>query len=352
MSAISLRSDGLEAFINLAQAYQDLGRSSDALAVLDRAVDLAPGQALLHRARASIHRLRSDDHASLESRDRAIALSTPDDQSLPSDHVERALILEKFGRYSDALAACDRALSLEPKGASVHRVRAAILVKLKRFEEAIRSFDVCLTRGAPTASLYEARGLALAHSGFYGRAISDYTMAMSLGRATGSLYGHRAWAYLFSGALAPAEHDFDKALTQNPADTHALAGRALAYVQQHKVHEAITDARLCVRASNQDARQVFTAARVFCLAAGFLEADPARSKANWEVAGNYRTEALTLIERSLTLLPRNDRVAFWTHVVRTDAPLEPIRTCQRFRQLDAKFAARAPQASASGASPR
>ena len=352
LGAIALRPDGLLSSVNLGQAYQVIGRLGDALAVLDRAIDRAPGQALLHRARASVHRLRPDDRAALEDRDRAIALSPGDDPNLAADHVERALILEKFGRNLEALAACDRALALEPNGASVHRVRGAVLMKLKRFDEAIRSFDVCLARGSPSSALYEARGLALAHRGSYGRAIADYTMAMSTGPATASLYGHRGWSYLFSGAPAPAEHDFDEALRLSPADAHALGGRALAYVQERKVPEAVADARACARPSNEDARQIFTAARVFCLAAGCLEARPVRTKGDWESAGRYRVEALTLIERAIFLLPEVERPAFWMQVIRTDRALEPIRASHKFRQIDTQFATSNPEVPAAGARPR
>jgi eukaryotic-like serine/threonine-protein kinase len=215
-----------------------------------------------------------------------------------------------------------------------------VLVKLKRFDDAVRSFDFCLTRGKPTALLYEARGLALAHCGQFGRAIADYTLALSSGRATASLYGHRGWAYLFSAAPAPAARDFDLALRLDPSDARALSGRALANVQQRNVPQGVADARASVQASQHDPRLIYNAARVYCQAAACLESDASRSHGAWEAAGGYRAEALSLIGRSIRLMPAPQRAAFWTQVVQTDAALEPIRTSRGFLKLDAQFASR------------
>ncbi len=336
-TAIALNPDPFQAYINLAQAYQHLHRFDKALETLDRAIARSPNQAILHRARAQTHRLQSQDLKAIDDLDRAIALSTADDPAQAGDRLERALILQQTGRYAEALAECDRALAIQPGRTDLHRVRGAVLVGLKRYDEAIRSFDLCLARGTPSASLYEARGLARAHRGSYQRTITDYTMALGAGRATASLYGHRAWAYLFSGAPGPAARDFDEALRLDPSDARALSGARLANVQQRKVREAIDDARASVQVNAPDPRLLYNAARVYSQAAACLEADPARSRGTWETAGRYRAEALTLIARSLSLLPTTERTPFWIQVVRTDSAIEPIRQSKAFLELDSQF---------------
>jgi eukaryotic-like serine/threonine-protein kinase len=352
LSAIALKPNQFQAYIDLAQAYRNLGRLDDAMNALNGAIEQVPGRGVLHRARAQLHRLRSEDREALSDLDLAIKWSSPDDPALAGDHLERALIHQRAGRHAEALAECDRAATLQPGRTDVHRARGAVLVKLKRFDDAIRSFDVCLARGSPSAALYEARGLALAYSGSYDRAIADYTLALSKGERTTSLLTHRGWAYLFSGAPGPAARDFDEVLRRDHSDNRALSGRALANVQQHKIREAIADARASAQTSAQDSRSLYSAARVYCQAAAYLEADPARSRGEWDAAGCYRVESLALIVRSLGLMPEAERAQFWTQVIKGDGALEPIRKSKKFLELEAQIVRTTGRGSVAGGTSR
>jgi tetratricopeptide (TPR) repeat protein len=352
LAAIALKPEQFQAYIDLAQALQNLNRLDEALEALNQAIKRAPGQAVLYRARAQLHRLRSEDGDALNDLDRAIEQSTSDDPALAVDRLERGLILQQSCRYPEALSEYDRAIALQPGRPDVHRARAAVLVQMKRFAAAIRSFDNCLERGTPTAALYEARGLALAYNGSYGRAIADYTLALCSGPGTASLYSHRGWAYLFSGAPGPAAHDFDEALRREPSNGRSLAGRALANVQQRKIPQAIEDVRASTQVNAADARLLYNAARVYCQAAASLEADPVRSRAAWEAAGRYRVEAQSLITRSLALMPVHERCHFWHQVISTDSTLEPIRRSKKFFELGAQFARSDGRRSPGGAAPR
>jgi serine/threonine protein kinase/tetratricopeptide (TPR) repeat protein len=335
-AAIALKPDQFQAYINLAQALQNLKRWDEAVGMLDRAITLAPGQAVLYRARAHLLRLRSRDPEALKDLDRAIELSRPDDPLLADDQRDRGLILHQAGRLEEALDACDRAMALQPKGAGIHRLRGVVLMALRRYAEATRSFDICLAGGQRTAAVYEARGLALANQGSYARAIADYTLAMNTGHPTSSLNANRGWAYLFSGASELAARDFDESIRLEPSNGHALNGRALANVQLRKPHEAVADAQAAVLSSPDGAREHYTAARVFCQASACVEADPSRQAGTKAAARDYRTKAVALLARSVELLPQADRARFWTDVVRTDAAFEPIRRSTPYLNMDTR----------------
>jgi tetratricopeptide (TPR) repeat protein len=337
--AIALAPENFQAYLNLSQAYENLDRLDEALTTLDEAIAQAPGQAVLYRARSRIHRLRGNRDLALSDLDQAMVLAPADDPMAANDNLERGLILQELGRYEEALAACDRALRLRPDRADIHRLRGVVLVGLKRYDEAIQSFDICLSRGTPSAALYEARGLALSWRGSYARAISDFTMAINAGKRTASLYENRGWAYLSSGAPDLAMHDFDNALRLDPSNGRALSGRALAHVQLRKPREAVIDARASVSANPNDPRQIYNAARVLCQAAACLEADPRQMSGAWVAAGHYRAEALELVDRSLQLIPPEERVRFWTQVVRTDAALDPVRRARKYLELESSAGA-------------
>jgi hypothetical protein len=146
--------------------------------------------------------------------------------------------------------------------------------------------------------------------------------------------------------------DFDEALRLDPSDDRALSGRALANVQQHKIREAVTDARASTQAKAKDPRLLYNAARVYCQAAATLEVDPARSQSDWADAGRYRVESLALIAQALGLMPEAERTRFWTQVIRSDAVLEPIRKSRKFLELNAQFARTLGRGSSEGGAPR
>ncbi|MDR3636418.1 MAG: protein kinase [Isosphaeraceae bacterium] len=347
-AAIRRKPDQFQAYVNLAQALQNLKRYDDAVRVLDGAIERVSDQAVLYRARSQVYRAWSKRDDALADLDRAIALSAADDPVLASDHLESGLIHQQAGRYGEALAACDRALALRPDWPNGHRLRGVVLVALKRYDEAIRAFDLCLGLGGPTPALYEARGLALASRGSYPRAISDYTLALTSGRDTPSLHANRGWAYLFSGAPELALGDFDATLRSEPANSHALSGRALAHVQLRKPEEAVADARASTRSGSHDARIAYNAARVLSQAAACHEADPARGKTAWEIAGRYRTEALQWLARAIELTPRQERTRFWVDVVRPDTALEQIRRSRHFAEMDDQVPHQPPRRLAQG----
>jgi tetratricopeptide (TPR) repeat protein/tRNA A-37 threonylcarbamoyl transferase component Bud32 len=347
-AAVALKPDQFPAFVNLAEAYERLGLRDRALATLNLALKEAPREAVLYRARSRIERLRGDVAAALADLGQAIALSRAGDPALAGDYLEEGLLLQQAGRLEEALAACERAATLDPKRPEVHRLRAVVLVALKRYEEAIRSFDLCMAQGGTSAALHEARGLALFWGGSHDRAIADFTVALGLGHPTAGLLANRGWAYLASGAAEPALRDFDAALGMEPTHGHALGGRALAYIQLRKPRQAVADARAAVRTEPRDARRLFNAARVLCQAAACADAAPTAPGGGPVIAAQYRDEALTFLQRCLNHLPTADRSRFWNQVVRTDQALGPIRHARKFLDLDAEFLRAAGLASRNG----
>jgi serine/threonine protein kinase/tetratricopeptide (TPR) repeat protein len=336
-AAIALKPSQFQAYINLAQAFENLEHWDKAQAALDQAIEQAPGQAVLHRARGQLHKLRSRSEQALQDLGQAIALAPADDPSLVSDLLERGLIFQQTGRFEEAMAACDQALVLRPERVDVQRLRGSLLLGLKRFPEAVAAFDICLARGTPSPALYEARGMALTWSGSYARAVSDLTMALRTGRPTPSLLATRGWAYLFSGAPGPAVLDFDEVMRKDPSNSHALGGRALAQIQLRKPGEAVKDARASVRLSPRDPRQLYSAARILCQAAVCVESDPKRADGGWAASERYRTEALELLTVAIDLTPEKGRARFLDGVVRPDSALDPIRRTPRFISLQTRM---------------
>ena len=87
----------------------------------------------------------------------ARAIAAKPDQ--PSFHQNMAMALGMLGDDAGALAACDRALWLQPSYALAHFNRGEILLNLSRFHEAIASFQAAIVRGLADGRPYCGMGI-------------------------------------------------------------------------------------------------------------------------------------------------------------------------------------------------
>ena len=124
-AAIALKPDQYQAYINLAQAYENTGpagRGPGDPRPGDRA-DPEPAGALPVRAAGSTGCGRRTDEAALDDLDTGdppVAGRTTRPGRRPPG---AGLILQQADRIEEALAACDRALALRPDDPEVHALR-------------------------------------------------------------------------------------------------------------------------------------------------------------------------------------------------------------------------------------
>jgi protein O-GlcNAc transferase len=133
-------------------ALLDLDRSDEALALFTRALEQQPGQAVFALNRALAHANLAMPEQALHDCQRARRLGHVTAQLC---FVEGNALLD-VGRQSEAVAAFDAALALDPRAPKVLNNRGSALVALGQYELALRSFDACLElmpdRSVPLAS--------------------------------------------------------------------------------------------------------------------------------------------------------------------------------------------------------
>ena len=111
---------------NAASLFEAVGKTDEALALLDEAAGLAPQAEDIQLARlAAIRRHRGDDAA--EAAWQVSLRTQPQSASL---HHHHALFLRDASRSRDALAAIDRALELAPGSANARQLKARLLLDL------------------------------------------------------------------------------------------------------------------------------------------------------------------------------------------------------------------------------
>ena len=319
-SAIERKPKAYQAYVNLAQAYRRLNKLDLALEQLNRAVQLEPGLAHLYRLRARLYLERNEPALALADFDQAIERENTNSPYQVDDHVERGRLLLVGGKHAEgARARSTLALALQKDHSLAQRLRAETLFRLGRFEEVIKAFDRYLETGKPLESVYRGRGLARAELGQYPGAIEDFTKALEL-HPTSAVQAYRGWTHLVVDAPKLALRDFELAIELDSKNGDAYNGRGFARASLGRHREAIQDAAEALRFGPSSPRLLYNAARIYA-----------------QCPGPCPQRALELIQQALSLLPADERRAFWSTHIRTDAAMAALRRYPLFVRLDAEL---------------
>jgi serine/threonine protein kinase/Flp pilus assembly protein TadD len=316
-TAIELKPNEYQAYVNLAQAYRRLKKLDLALEQLQRAVQLEPALAHLYCLRARLYLERKEPALALKDFDQAIQRETTNSPFLVDDHVERGRLLLFDGKYPEALASFDAALRLHKEHSQAQRLRAEALFQMGRYQEVVEAFDRYLETGKPLESVYRGRGLALVELGKYPSAIEDFTRALEL-HPTSAVQASRGWAHLVCDAPKLALRDFELAIQLDPKNGDAHNGRGFVLATQGRYREAVRDAEEALQHGPQSPRLLYNAARIQA-----------------QCGGDNELRALRSIRQALGLLPPAQRPPFWSTYIRADAALAALRRYPQFQQLDA-----------------
>jgi tetratricopeptide (TPR) repeat protein len=241
---------------NRAQVYAVLGRWDEAVADLTTVIDLFPEEADGYLERANAHRKAGRSAEALADYQRAIDRNPP-----PEAYYNRAGLLADLGRFDDALADYDTVLDLDPdhvdtliNRASLHYDRADLAAARADIEHGLAlapdnaqllctlglielaEGDVEAAGNALTGAIEHDPGLveawanraALAYeTGDTDAAIADLTQALRL-TDDPAIHYNRAIAHQERGNWQQAIDDYTKALRANPADAEDIRLRRTA----------------------------------------------------------------------------------------------------------------------------
>ena len=196
--ALALRPGDAGALNNRGNALLALGRTQDALASFDEALARNPrhGDALLNRgtARAALGQ-PADALADFD----AVLASTP---SHPGALYNRGNALSDLGRYTEALAAFDAALTAAPDHVKAWNNRGRALQALNRQREAVDSFDRAIGLQKDYADAHFNAALSLLTLGDYARGFAEYEWRWTRSGMTDARRNYRGALWLGEYPLA------------------------------------------------------------------------------------------------------------------------------------------------------
>ncbi len=113
-----------------------------------------------------------------------------------------------------------------------------------------------------------------------------------------------------------ALRDFELAIKLDPRNGDAYNGRGFVRASMGRYREAVQDAAEALKHGPTTPRLLYNAARIYA-----------------QCPPSYRERALELIEKALQSLPAEERRAFWSTHVRSDAALATLRRHPTFARL-------------------
>jgi predicted O-linked N-acetylglucosamine transferase (SPINDLY family) len=206
-----------------------LGRTAEAAAALQRAVELMPDQAAVHSNLGAARQGLQQDEAA-EACYRAALCLQP---SLADAWNNLGVVLKRQGRWDEADACYGRALALAPGWAMAHNNRGVLQHARGALEAARRDLLAAVAAQPDFAEAHEHLAALLVDLGQPLEALAAAERAIALRPDRAPAWSQRALAQLQAGAALEAVRSLQQAVTLDPQDVrlHSALLLAMNYVE-------------------------------------------------------------------------------------------------------------------------
>ena len=303
----------LEVQLALGAAYLTTGKTTEAIVVLKRALQLAPNSDHAHRQLARALLAGGEPKEAIAMYRKAVDINP----FYWENHNALGTAYFGLGDYDEAIAAYKKVVEIEPDNGDGWNNLGATYLQTARFEESIPVFQKALAL-LPTADTYTNLGIAYTSLGRYADAVPAYEKAVALNPGARAFVGNLADGYRWSGDTEKARTTYDKAiklayneLEVNPRNADAKANLALYYAKRGDVDQA---SRLIADARAIDASSV----------------EIMYMEATVDVFANRRSEALRRLREAF-------KAGYPASFAKTDPDLKPLWTDAQFQRLVREF---------------
>jgi tetratricopeptide (TPR) repeat protein len=213
-----------------------LQRHIDALAAIEKAIDIAP--------RAAFYLHRGNTYNRLQQYDKAISDYTQAIQINPKlaiPYHNRGNTYNRLQQYDKAISDYTQAIQISPKYAEAYGGRGTTHDTLQQYDKAISDYTQAIQINPKLAIPYHNRGNTYNRLQQYDKAISDYTQAIQINPKYALAYFNRGSVYNVLQQYEKAISDYTQAIQINPKYAEAYFNRGLVYSTPQQYEKAISD---------------------------------------------------------------------------------------------------------------
>ncbi|CAN5236274.1 hypothetical protein BH11CYA1_BH11CYA1_32730 [soil metagenome] len=207
------------AYMNKGLCLHQLGRSEEALTLIETALQVADNNSLLviiMSAKAEVLSDLGQLNLALVAYNNAISIK----QDSPTLYSFRGQLYYRLEHFREAIDDITRAVDLSPAFEPDLYYRAHSLWKLKRLKEALEDFNVVIESEPEEWTNYLSRGRLLDEMGLPDAAMSDLNKSIRLNPECAQAYFHRAFLHALKDNDRSREKsaiDFEKAFSIDPS---------------------------------------------------------------------------------------------------------------------------------------
>lgn len=181
--------------------------------------------------------LETNAFAEADRRFRAVLALNPNSQQALLNH---SIALCELGRAEEAIAQCDRALSLSGEDARGHALRAGgALSALKRGPEALGSYDQAIARAPRDPELHFNRGNLLRELERFEEAVASYDAALAMAPEHLGAINNRGTALRDLGRCEEALNSYERALSIDPNSWQAYNNKGNLFNAMGRLDDAV-----------------------------------------------------------------------------------------------------------------
>ncbi|MBI1955348.1 MAG: tetratricopeptide repeat protein, partial [Acidobacteria bacterium] len=220
--------------LNKGAALNNLGRTKEALACFDKALEILPrfDAGWLNKG-VVLWKLGREKEA-LACYDKAIEINPNSAQSW----YNRGLAYQNYDALEDALASYERALTLNPLHDAAWLNKGVILRKLLRSREAVECYDKVLALNPQSAVAWYNKGYALRQMGRVQDELACYEKVLSIDPYYTEAWLNRGVAFRKQNRLIEALGCYDKVLEMQPKHPDAWYNKGMVLRKMGQAREA------------------------------------------------------------------------------------------------------------------
>ncbi len=263
-----------EVCFSLGSVYNATGKSAEAIAILNRALQLAPNSDEGYRRLGAIYVRTGRQDEAIKAYQKAIEIN-------PYYWLNYSVLggaYFKMGNFDEALKTYRKITELEPTNVLGPLNVGAVLFSQGKYEECIQAFEKALEI-QPSWEIYSNLGTAYFYLKRQAESVTAFEKAVQLSPNQEVAVGNLADAYRMAGQKEKASATYDKAivlalkeLEVNPRNAASMASLALYYAKRGMANRALDFMRRARAIDENNVEYIYSEAIVRTLAGQTREA--------------------------------------------------------------------------------
>ncbi|WP_196219516.1 tetratricopeptide repeat protein, partial [Microcystis aeruginosa] len=210
-------------FVERANKRLELGKTEQALADFEEALEIRPGMAEAWKGKGKALRLLGKPEEAFAAYKKAFEFKPND----PEIFIGVGGVLSDQGEYKDALAAFDKAVEIDPNNSDAWNERGLVLANLQQYKEALASYDKAIKIKPDHKFAWANRGDALFAVERYKEAINAYEQDTKIDPNNPYSWSRRGEVLAALERYKEAIASYNKALEINQNYSPAWIGKGL-----------------------------------------------------------------------------------------------------------------------------